>query len=67
VALKGKVGLIWQIFTEDVPAERIRFSVLGRENADKTDLTDTHGFFNCVENLRIIADFWPLRDHCGFF
>ena len=40
---------------------RSRFSVGG--NADGTDLTETHGFFNFVENLWITTDVWPLRSH----
>jgi hypothetical protein len=41
-------------------------------NTDYTDLTETHGFFNCVvfnnfvEYLRITTDFWPLRGHRRF-
>jgi hypothetical protein len=26
-------------------------------------LAEAHGFFNFVENWRIITDVWPLRDH----
>jgi hypothetical protein len=46
------------------------FSVGG--NADGTDLTETHGFFNCVvfnncvENLRTTTDVWSLRGHFVF-
>jgi hypothetical protein len=38
-------------------------------NADGTDLTETRGFFNCVENLRITTDYTDLlslRDHHRF-
>jgi hypothetical protein len=45
------------------------FSVGG--NADGTDLTETHGFFNCVENLRMTTDFLaaarPFRLYGGTF
>jgi len=40
------------------------FSVGG--NTDGTDSAETHRFFNSVENLRIITDLWPLRDHLDY-